>query len=200
MRLQLSSGLLLVLALGLGGCTTEGSLDPPDPEPPTPAPEPVCGNGIIEGEEACDDGAASATCDLDCTPAECGDGLANHLAGEDCDDSGESATCNTDCSSAACGDGLVNETAGETCEGDDAPWLCLNCQPGSCAAPTPWQQIAPSLGDEPQWLPQLPTQLLTTDWQEPVAKLRLDRIQPQERDPSWAPEPSQCDVAPLWPG
>ena len=197
----------LLIALLLSACTSTGSLDPPEPEPPTPepepptpAPEPVCGNGIVEGEEACDDGAASATCDMDCTPAECGDGLANHLAGEDCDDSGESATCNTDCSSAACGDGIINESAGETCEGDDAPWLCLDCQPGSCAAPTPWQQIAASLGDEPQWLPQLPTQLLATDWQEPVAELRLDRIQPQERDPSWTPDPSHCDVEPLWPG
>lgn len=46
----------------------------------------VCGNGSVEGAEACDDMGESATCNDDCTPAECGDGVLNVTAGEECDD------------------------------------------------------------------------------------------------------------------
>ncbi len=48
-----------------------------------------CGNGIIEDvAEACDPGPAqdTATCDVDCTPAICGDGYVNMAAGEECDE------------------------------------------------------------------------------------------------------------------
>jgi hypothetical protein len=79
-------------------------------------PLPECGNGIVEGEEACDDEEQSATCDDDCTLVECGDGAINEVAGEQCDEAGESATCNVDCSSASCGDGIFNATAGEECD------------------------------------------------------------------------------------
>jgi len=46
----------------------------------------VCGNGFVEGDEACDDMGESATCNDDCTLAECGDGVLNVTAGEECDD------------------------------------------------------------------------------------------------------------------
>jgi len=46
----------------------------------------VCGDGTVEGTEACDDMGESATCDDDCTLAECGDGVLNVTAGEECDD------------------------------------------------------------------------------------------------------------------
>lgn len=46
----------------------------------------VCGDGTVEGTEACDDMGESATCDDDCTLAECGDGVLNETAGEKCDD------------------------------------------------------------------------------------------------------------------
>ncbi|MDH3200583.1 MAG: hypothetical protein OEM15_06790 [Myxococcales bacterium] len=46
----------------------------------------VCGNGSVEGDEACDDMGESATCDDDCTLAECGDNVVNATAGEECDD------------------------------------------------------------------------------------------------------------------
>jgi cysteine-rich repeat protein len=46
----------------------------------------VCGNGSVEGAEACDDMGESATCNDDCTLAECGDGVVNVTAGEECDD------------------------------------------------------------------------------------------------------------------
>ncbi len=81
---------------------------------------PVCGNGITQVTEECDDGntvdgdGCSASCDTEL----CGDGIVNN--GEDCDDGAESVTCNADCTTAACGDGQVNATAGEACDdGDD---------------------------------------------------------------------------------
>ena len=84
----------------------------------------VCGNGVQEGTEACDDGSESATCNADCTAASCGDGIVNATAGEACDDSGESATCNVNCTVASCGDGTVNTTAGEECDTGGASATC----------------------------------------------------------------------------
>lgn len=45
----------------------------------------VCGDGIVEGDEFCDDSGDSATCNANCTPAECGDQIVNPMAGEECD-------------------------------------------------------------------------------------------------------------------
>ena len=45
---------------------------------------PFCGDGSIDPGEECDDGGESATCDTDCTVAECGDGTLNVTAGEEC--------------------------------------------------------------------------------------------------------------------
>ncbi len=53
----------------------------------------VCGNGIVEGTEQCDDGHETATCDSDCTFAMCGDGVVNMTAGEECDDT--TPTCSS---------------------------------------------------------------------------------------------------------
>jgi len=52
----------------------------------TGGPAAVCGDGSVEGTEACDDMGESATCDDDCTLAECGDTVLNLTAGEECDD------------------------------------------------------------------------------------------------------------------
>lgn len=51
----------------------------------TTGPDAVCGNGVIDVGEECDDAGESAACDLDCTLAECGDGSLNATAGEICD-------------------------------------------------------------------------------------------------------------------
>jgi cysteine-rich repeat protein len=73
---------------------------------------PLCGNGLVEAGEPCDDGNDSNAdaCLTDCTPAACGDG---HVweDEEDCDDANEVDTdaCLTDCSEAACGDGHIWE-------------------------------------------------------------------------------------------
>jgi cysteine-rich repeat protein len=76
----------------------------------------VCGNGVIEDGEDCDDSGQSATCDVDCTFVICGDGVTNAMAGEACDAAGESQTCDMDCTLSVCGDGVTNMSAGEECD------------------------------------------------------------------------------------
>lgn len=103
--------------VGASGSSTTA----PDPSSSDSAPDSSgapaeCGDGIVSGDEACDDAGESATCNADCTPAACGDGIANAIAGEQCDDAGESATCDVDCTPAECGDGIENPTAGEQCD------------------------------------------------------------------------------------
>jgi cysteine-rich repeat protein len=77
----------------------------------------VCGDGIVDIDEACDDAGESASCNADCSVAECGDAIVNRRAAEVCDDAGESASCNADCSVAECGDAIVNLSAAEECDG-----------------------------------------------------------------------------------
>lgn len=51
-------------------------------------PPPACGNGVVEGDEACDDGNATDDdeCSNSCTLAACGDGILQAWNGETCDD------------------------------------------------------------------------------------------------------------------
>jgi cysteine-rich repeat protein len=97
---QANDGLAL---LGTGGETTlwssEGRGDgaaPPrlvvryhmaEDGPPAPVDGPICGNGLVESGEACDDGDRDDTdaCTNACQPARCGDGI-THAGVEDCDD------------------------------------------------------------------------------------------------------------------
>ena len=93
----------------------------------------ICGDGIVDDDEDCDDRGESATCDADCTRTECGDGYVNPMAGEQCDDAGESATCNVDCSVSSCGDGLTNSTAGEGCDDMGESMGCnADCSVAAC--------------------------------------------------------------------
>ena len=80
---------------------------------------PICGNGLTESGEQCDDGgsnngACPATCSASCTTnscggtPSCGNGLVE--SGEQCDDGGSNngacpATCSTSCTTNSCGDG-----------------------------------------------------------------------------------------------
>lgn len=80
-----------------------------------------CGDKALQSTESCDEGGNTATCDADCTPVECGDGLHNAAAGEVCDDgpnnsdeydaTPDEVACNTSCSGKAphCGDGVCQE-------------------------------------------------------------------------------------------
>jgi hypothetical protein len=82
----------------------------------TTAPEPLCGNGELDGNEICDlgeDNSNVGPCTLDCLPATCGDG---HLwAGvEECDEGPANSLdyggCDPDdCTlNARCGDGILH--------------------------------------------------------------------------------------------
>ncbi len=86
----------------------------------------ICGDGVVGGDEVCDDGFKDAcgSCNADCTAtgdgASCGDGVVCEEL-EVCDDEFTDAcgSCNADCTAAglgaSCGDGVVCEEF-ETCD------------------------------------------------------------------------------------
>ena len=94
---------------------------------------PLCGNGLMDRGEQCDDGRANggpeSTCRSDCTLAICGDGILDH--GEECD--GEAAsngyTCDSACRWQLVGLCLPCGGDGECLGADD---VCLN---GVCTTP-----------------------------------------------------------------
>ncbi|MEM8607394.1 MAG: DUF4215 domain-containing protein [Myxococcota bacterium] len=77
----------------------------------------LCGNGLVDGNEQCDDGGTvdgdgcNATCQLEI----CGDGVVNNDGAEECEPAG-TATCDDDCTvrDPVCGDGFL--TPPEACE------------------------------------------------------------------------------------
>lgn len=86
----------------------------------------VCGNGIMDKEEECDDGLDNldtGACTTTCTLAACGDGFVQD--GEECDDSntddgdGCSATCTTEAPADSSGT-AADTTAGESGSGSDS--------------------------------------------------------------------------------
>ncbi|MBK9754008.1 MAG: DUF4215 domain-containing protein [Nannocystis sp.] len=97
---------------------------------------PVCGDGVVGGDEACDDAGESAACNADCTVAVCGDAQLNAAAGEECDDGNDVDTdnCVAGCKNATCGDGFVfpdNEGCDDGNQVDDD--ACSNtCALASC--------------------------------------------------------------------
>lgn len=87
-----------------------------------PPPPPMCGDGTMDADEACDDGNAVDTdaCLSNCQLASCGDGIVQQGV-EACDDGtndGAYGGCNPGCGSLAphCGDGTV-QAGVEHCEG-----------------------------------------------------------------------------------
>ncbi len=97
---------------------------------------PECGNGELEGSEACDNGAANGddqACKSDCTLQQCGDGFVG--PGEGCDDGNADDTdaCTNACALASCGDGTVQQ--GEACDdgnADDGDACLGTCVAASC--------------------------------------------------------------------
>ncbi len=86
----------------------------------------TCGNGVIDGDEQCDDGGESSTCDDDCTAVVCGDGMRNPTAGEECDPP-NGTTCDANCRRIpTCGDGFVDP--GEECDPPNGTTCDANCQ------------------------------------------------------------------------
>ncbi|WAS92706.1 RCC1 domain-containing protein [Nannocystis punicea] len=114
-------------------------LDPPDPPDMMSGDSPICGNGIVEGTEACDDGDLddSDSCTNACTLATCGDGLVQ--SGEGCDDGNlvNDDGCSNACALPACGDDILQ--AGEICDdgnlaaGDECDAVCLSTEIKSLA-------------------------------------------------------------------
>ena len=110
----------------------------------------LCGDGLIEGPEECDDASdnsdqPNATCRLNCTPALCGDGIQddNTPRFEQCDCGLDPLAlplgcntininnvpnaCKSDCTAPACGDGIVD---------NGSPWYeVCDDGPNNCPAP-----------------------------------------------------------------
>lgn len=97
----------------------------------------VCGDGVVDAGEDCDDGNASETdaCLSTCVPAKCGDGHV-HADEEACDDGNLSDTdaCTTACKPAVCGDTLVHAGV-EACDDgnfNDADGCTSKCALATC--------------------------------------------------------------------
>jgi len=90
----------------------------------------VCGDGIREGAEACDDGnlVSGDGCDANCTPTGCGNGIKTH--GEQCDDGNQllGDGCRPNCTKESCGDGILDP--GEEC--DDGNGANGDCCSSTC--------------------------------------------------------------------
>ena len=78
-----------------------------------------CGNGIVDGHEACDDGngVEGDGCRSDCTLPRCGDGLVD--SGEECDDGNliDNDECTNWCALRLCPNGALDP--GEACDDGD---------------------------------------------------------------------------------
>lgn len=91
----------------------------------------LCGNSSMDTGEQCDEGAATPTCDVDCTLRQCGDGLRNNAAGEACDTVVNTLVCDADCTLPVCGDGHLNGQVEDCDDGnaiDDANGCSAQCK------------------------------------------------------------------------
>ena len=120
----------------------------------TEVPDGLCGNGLQEGEEECDDANQDNTdgCLDTCRKATCGDGFIREWGDpkdlEECDggvanSNTEPNACRENCKFAHCGDGVIDD--GEVCDDGEAnsatePGACrpagtpngFACKPGGC--------------------------------------------------------------------
>ncbi len=104
---------------------------------------PVCGNGIVQSGESCDDGNSinEDFCTASCQLAACGDGIVATLAGEQCDDGnladgdGCSSSCTLELTLPVCGNGIPESgecgTLG-TCPADCEASCSPNCSGKVC--------------------------------------------------------------------
>jgi len=107
---------------------------------PRSACTPICGDGIVTGNEQCDLGAANNTgaygiCNMNCTLGpHCGDAVIQTAAGEECDDGVNLTTygegCAPGCKKAPfCGDGMV-QSPNEQCDDGVNDGGYAECAPG----------------------------------------------------------------------
>lgn len=123
----------LCIAAALGACSDDDGGDNQNANENA-----RCGNGVLEGGEACDEGEANSDvlpdqCRSDCSLPRCGDGVIDPARGEFCDcgdgsgdlppgcagpnSDGPGTDCSTRCRVPVCGDGIVE--GDETCDGTD---------------------------------------------------------------------------------
>jgi cysteine-rich repeat protein len=101
-----------------------------------PGDGPVCGDGVTEGGEACDDGNGNPTdgCTNTCQVAICGDSVL-HQGTEQCDTGVQTDVCDANCTTAYCGDGTTNNARGEQCDnagGGFTPACDNDCTASAC--------------------------------------------------------------------
>jgi fibro-slime domain-containing protein len=122
--------------------------------------ESTCGDGLLAGDERCDDGenngAGYGYCGVDCQPGpRCGDQVVN---GEESCDNGinsdgyqlNSESCGPDCTPPAfCGDGIIDAAHGEEC--DDSGQSSEDGGYGGCTAEC---RLGPHCGDGVRTEPQ----------------------------------------------
>ena len=95
-----------------------------------------CGDGIVSGDEVCDDGnrMSGDGCRHDCRSDEtCGNGVLD--PDEQCDDGNQvdDDACVAECKAAVCGDGFVNAPTEQCDDGnDDIDDDCGYCEPSHC--------------------------------------------------------------------
>ncbi len=120
----------------------------PTPPPlPPPPPGPVCGNGLVEAGEQCDDGntISGDGCSAGCQIEYCGDGIIQAGLGEQCDPP-DGITCDKNCQTIITSPYPAHCTNLQS-DGDESDWncggSCLPCppQPPYCDDinfPSPW--------------------------------------------------------------
>src|SRR5215470_7079432 len=133
---------ILILGLSLGwvalGCkkdddrtqspsTDVGPVCTPD-DPAACADCDECGDGIVSGDEECDDGNTDDGdgCAADCHLEVCGNGIVD--PGEECDgdDTAGEFACRDDCTYAYCGNGKLDD--GEECDEGEDTATCVDCR------------------------------------------------------------------------
>ena len=99
----------------------------------------ICGDGVVSGDEECDDGPDNddnGLCRTTCVKAACYDGFVQPLLGEECDDglaNGEAAACTDECKLAVCGDGKIWAGVEECDDGAENKAGTYNgCTPMTC--------------------------------------------------------------------
>lgn len=112
---------------------TGGATDLSDTVDLSTGAAPMCGDGVVDAGEACDDGNRhdGDACTNNCTIAICGDGI--EANDEECDDGNMNDTdlCSSACELAVCGDGVVQ--TGEVCDDAGAsPGCDADCTPVVC--------------------------------------------------------------------
>ncbi|NMC69778.1 MAG: hypothetical protein GYA57_06875 [Myxococcales bacterium] len=121
---------------GGGGADGDGEADG-DGDVPEDA-GPICGNGVVDPSEECDDGAENSdtrpdACRTNCLRAHCGDGVVDSAEGcDDGDDTDPLDGCH-ECVPASCGNGVVDPS--EECDdgNDDDTDACLHtCRQATC--------------------------------------------------------------------